>query len=81
MEVRLISMSQAITDHDMGNHKEEVAAPCLTKKTTAATSSATLSLLYSSPKRVSKGSKKQNQVLSPATHYATGNCRPDTPVN
>jgi hypothetical protein len=81
MEAHLISMSQAITDHDMGDHEEEMAAHCLTKKTTAATSSATSSLLYSSPKRVSKGSKKQNQVSSPATHYATDNCRPDTPVN
>ena len=81
MEAHLISMSQAITYHDMGNCKEEVAAHCLTKKMTAATSFATTSLLYSSPKRVSKGSKKRNQVSSPATQYATGNCRPDTPVN
>ncbi len=46
MEACLISMSQAITDHDMGNRKEEVAACHLTKKTTAAISSATLSSLY-----------------------------------
>jgi hypothetical protein len=80
METRLISMSQAIsTNHDMGDHEEEVSACRSTKKTTSVASSATLALLYSSPRRVSKGSKKRNQVSSPAAHYATGHHRPDTP--
>ena len=78
MEARLISMSQAITDHDMGDCEEEVSAHQSTKKTTAATSSATSSSLYSSPTRVIKGSKKRNQVSSPTTHYATGNHCPST---
>jgi hypothetical protein len=80
MEARLISMSQAIsTNHDMGDREEEVSACRLTKKMTSVASSATSALLYSSLRRVSKGSKKQNQVSSPAAHYATGHHRPNTP--
>jgi hypothetical protein len=80
MEAHLISLSQVVsTNHDMGDREEEVFACRLTKKMTSFASSATLALLYSSPRKVSKGSKKQNQVSSPAAHYATGNCRPDTP--
>jgi hypothetical protein len=82
MEAWLISLSNSITeDLDMGDCEEEDAIRRSTKKKAGTTSSVTPSAGYSSPTRVSSGSKKQNQVSSHATHYATGSCRSSTPCN
>jgi hypothetical protein len=80
MEARRLVLMQGTADHNMGDQEEEEATRRVSKKisgsnggTAASTSAGTA---YSSLARRSKSSNKQNQISSPAAHYATGAHRP-----
>jgi hypothetical protein len=68
----------------MGDHEEETATCRVSKKIAVVNSCASQAFSagceYTSPARISKNSNKQNQILSPEAHFATGGCRPPSPA-
>ncbi len=73
------------SNHEMGSRKEELAVRCSVKKVYSCNGRADPSSInnastskYSSPMRVSKTSKKRNQVSSPAAHYSGRVAQDDT---